>query len=104
MTTMSRLVRLVPWLLALVGLGVPSFLAGEIAWLYVGPWLILLGISWYLRPLAGASHRVRVESALVCVVLLVWPGWIIGGPYLLPAALGWLALELRTSHNAVAAD
>jgi hypothetical protein len=103
MTTMSRFVRLVPWLLALVGLGVPSFLAGEIAWLYVGPWLILLAVLWFVRPLAGASHRIRIQSALACVVLLMWPGWIIGGLYLIPAALAWLALELLAPLNTVAA-
>ncbi len=93
-----------PWLLVLVGLGVPFALGGGAGWPYVVAWLVVIGIFWFLRPLAGASHQVRVESALVCVVLLVWPGWIIGGPYLLPAVLAWLALGLLTPRNVLAAE
>ena len=101
---MSGSLRLVPWLLVLVGLGVPLALGGGAGWPYVVAWLVVIGILWFLRPLAGASHRVRVESALVCVVLLVWPGWIVGGSYLLPAVLAWVALERLTPHGVVVAE
>jgi len=93
-----------PWLLVAVGLGVPLGLGGGAGWAYVVVWLVLVAIMWFLRPLAGASHRVRIESAVVCSVLVVWPGWIIGGPYLFPATLAWLALELQTAHGVAATD
>ena len=101
---MSGPLKLVPWLLVLVGLGVPLALGGGAGWPYVVAWLVVAGILWVLRPLAGARHWVRVQSAFACVVLLVWPGWIIGGLYLLPAALVWLALELLNSHGVVVTE
>jgi hypothetical protein len=91
---MSGPSRLLPWLVAIVGLALPFWQGGGAGWPYVVGWLIVLSLAWLLRPLAGTSHRARVESALLCLVLLVWPGWIVGGPYLVPAALAWLALEL----------
>ena len=92
--------RLVPWLLALVGLALPLALGGGDGWPYVVFWLVLLAALWFIRPLAGSSHRHRVGWAAASMVLLVFPGLIVGGWYLLPAAFAWLAIELWSADHA----
>jgi hypothetical protein len=92
--------KLIPWLLAFVGLGLPLAAAGGAGWPYVVFWLILLATLWLMQPLVDASHRLRIQSAAICTVLLVFPGWVVGGPYLLPAALAWLAIELLALRDA----
>lgn len=89
---MSALVKFVPWLLVIAGLAIPLVLGGGAGWIYVVFLLIVLAIVWFVQPLTGASRHLRIQSAAICLVLLVFPGWVAGGLYLLPAALAWFVI------------
>ncbi|HEY5276571.1 MAG TPA: hypothetical protein VIK38_08570 [Coriobacteriia bacterium] len=85
-------IRSVPWILAVVGLGLP-LLAGRFAgWPYVVLWGILLIVPWIVtreQP-AGRRERMRLPAFLLPVLFLLG---FIGGWYLIPADLAWLLIE-----------
>ena len=95
MTSMPSSISALPWLIALIGLAVPLVGGSGAGWPYVVGWLVVLGVLLVVKPLRLADHRDRIQWALIAAVLLVAPGLVVGGLYLLPAALLWLAIELR---------
>ena len=80
-----------PWVLALVGLAVPMVGSGFIGWPFVVGWLVLLVLVWWVRPLGGAGRTERLGVGLLVVVALALLGTL-GGFYLIPSVVVWLAL------------
>jgi hypothetical protein len=80
-----------PWVLALVGLAVPMVGSGFIGWPFVVGWLVLLLLVWWVRPFGGAGRTARLGAGLLVVLALVLLGTL-GGFYLVPAVVAWLAL------------
>ncbi len=95
----SRLAASAPWLVALIGLAIPLIGGDGAGWPYVLGWLVVLGLLAWVTPLAGADRRDRIQWALIVILLLVAPGFAVGGIYLIPAALVWLAIELGSGHG-----
>jgi hypothetical protein len=80
-----------PWALAVIGLAVPMVGSGFIGWPFVVGWLVVLTVLWWIRPLRGADRTTRIVcgvSALLALALLL----SLGGFYLMPAVIAWLAL------------
>jgi predicted PurR-regulated permease PerM len=94
MGSMPRLVRVAPWLVALVGLAIPLIPGGWAGWPYVLGWLVALALLFVVRPLARADRRDRIRWALLTIFLLAVPALALGGWYLVPAAVLWLAIEI----------
>lgn len=83
-----------PWLLAVVGLAIPLVGSGFVIWQLVVVWLVILAFIWVV----GRHAIPRVKGARVAVAIGVLPflvaaAWV-GGWWLIPADLAWLALEL----------
>lgn len=83
---------MLPWAAALVGLAVPLIGGGGAGWAYVVGWLVVLGLAGLLRPLRLARRQDQIGWAAATTGLLVVPGFIVGGLYLVPAALVWLMI------------
>jgi hypothetical protein len=96
MRSMPRLASLAPWLVALTGLAIPLIAGGGAGWPYVVGWLLVLGLLAIVKPLARVDQRDRIQWALIATFLLVVPGVVVGGIYLVPAALLWLAIEMAS--------
>ena len=79
------------WALALVGLAVPMVGSGFVGWAFVIGWLVLLLVTWWVRPLGGADRSVRLAVGVLLVVALALLGTL-GGFYLIPSVVAWLAL------------
>jgi F0F1-type ATP synthase assembly protein I len=65
--------------------------SGFIGWPFVVGWLVVLTVLWWIRPLRGADRKTRIVcgvSALLALALLL----SLGGFYLIPAVIAWLAL------------
>jgi hypothetical protein len=99
MALMARWAGLAPWLLAVIGLAVPLIAGGGAGWPYVVGWLALLVLLLVIKPLSRAEPRDRVKWAMIATFLLVIPGVVVGGIYLLPAALLWLGIESASRHR-----
>jgi hypothetical protein len=84
--------RMLPWLLALVGLAVPLVGSGFALWPAIAGWLILLGLVWVIGRAQPQPRRGRIGFALVLLPLLFLAGWQ-GGWWLIPADLAWLVIE-----------
>lgn len=89
------LISAVPWLVALIGLAVPLVGGGGAGWIYVVGWLVVLVGIAVLKPMRLANRRDRISSAAITACVLVLPGLIVGGLYLVPAALAWLVIEIK---------
>jgi hypothetical protein len=81
----------VPWGLGAVGLAVPMVGSGFIGWPFVVAWLVLLTLVWLVRPVSGAGRSERLGAGLLTVVALALLGTL-GGFYLVPAVVAWMAL------------
>ena len=82
-----------PWLLALAGLAMPLLGSGYVAWPIALVWLLVLAL---IRLVGGAlvptrSHR--IATAILVLPVLVLFGTL-GGWWLIPADLAWLALSV----------
>lgn len=99
MSRMHRWVGLAPWLVAVAGLAVPLIAGGGAGWPYVVGWLGLLVLILVIKPLSGAEPRDRIKWGVIATFLLVIPGFLVGGIYLLPAALLWLGIESGSRHR-----
>jgi hypothetical protein len=89
------LISAVPWLIALIGLAVPFVGGGGAGWIYVVGWLVVLVGIALLKPMRFAHRGDRSSSAAITACVLVVPGLIVGGLYLVPAALAWLVIEIK---------
>ena len=92
---LPTLISAVPWLVALIGLAVPLVGGGGAGWIYVMGWLVVLVGIAVLKPMRLANRRDRISSAAITACVLVLPGLIVGGLYLVPAALAWLVIEIK---------
>ena len=86
-------VRMLPWLLALVGIAVPLVGSGFALWPAFVGWLILLGLVWVIGHGQPQTRRGRIGFALVLLPVLFLAGWE-GGWWLIPADLVWLVIEV----------
>jgi len=91
-----------PWVLALVGLAVPMIGSGFVGWPFVVGWLVLMLVIWWVRPLGGADRTTRLAVGVFTVGLLALLGTL-GGFFLIPAVLVWLAL-VATEPTRVISD
>ena len=92
MTTSRPSITMLPWAVALVGLAVPLIGGGGAGWPYVVGWLVVLALAGLLRPLRLARRQDQIRWAVATTGLLVVPGFIVGGIYLVPAGLVWLVI------------
>jgi hypothetical protein len=99
MATMARWAGLAPWLVAVIGLAVPLIAGGGAGWPYVVGWLVFLALLLMVKPLSRADQRDRIQWAVIATFLLVIPGLVVGGIYLVPAALLWLGIELGSRRR-----
>ena len=99
MATMARWAGLAPWLVAVIGLAVPLIAGGGAGWPYVVGCLVFLALLLMVKPLSRADQRDRIQLAVIATFLLVIPGLVVGGIYLVPAALLWLGIELGSRRR-----
>jgi hypothetical protein len=94
--------RLVPWLLALVGLAIPLVGSGFALWLPICGWLVALFVVWLVGGQFGTTRQQRIGTAVILLPILVLAGFE-GGWWLIPADLAWLVIEIadRAPHEIV---
>ena len=83
-----------PWLLALAGLATPLLGSELHLWAPVTFWLIMLATVWLLGHTLPIPRESRLLLAVALLPLLFQAGFL-GGWWLLPANLTWLAIEWR---------
>lgn len=92
--------RVLPWLLALVGLAIPLVGSGFMVWPLVALWLLVLAVIWLAGRAIGPRDRLlRVGFAVGFLPLLFLLAWE-GGWWLIPADLAWLVIEWRDRRDA----
>ena len=64
---------------------------GFAGWPFVVGWLLVLASIWWIRPLGGVDRRTKVTIGVASIVALVALATL-GGLYLIPAVVAWLAL------------
>jgi energy-coupling factor transporter transmembrane protein EcfT len=89
----SMRVRNVPWLLALVALGVLLVVSSFRVLPLVLIWLLALALLWAWSRRVKTTRRSRIVGALVLLPILFLLAFE-GGWWLIPADLAWLAIEL----------
>ncbi|MGA2514260.1 MAG: hypothetical protein ABSG37_11665 [Candidatus Limnocylindrales bacterium] len=91
---MRMSVRLLPWLLAVVGLAIPLVESGFVIWFPIAFWSVPLALAWLTRRrwLSNSTRALRIAVALVLLPLVFIAVWE-GGWFLIPADLAWLAIE-----------
>jgi len=99
---MHKWVRSVPWLLALLGLGIPLVGTGFVVWPVVVVWLVVLGFVWLFGRHLPTTRAQRIIAALVALPVLFLLAFE-GGWWLIPADLARLAIEIldRPTEKAV---
>ena len=80
-----------PWLLAMIGLAVPMIGGRFIGWPFVAGWFVLLVFVRWLRPSGVASRAARLGAGVLLIGLLALLGTV-GGFYLVPSVVAWMAL------------
>jgi hypothetical protein len=85
-------IRSAPWILAVVGLGLPLLAGGFSGWPYVVLWSMLLIVPWIVTRDQPANRRARMVLPAFLLPALFVLG-ILGGWYLIPADLTWLLIE-----------
>jgi hypothetical protein len=84
-----------PWLIALAGLATPLLGSELQLWAPVAFWLVMLATVWIVGHALPIPREARILLAVALVPLLFQAGFL-GGWWLLPANLTWLAIEWRT--------
>jgi hypothetical protein len=92
-------IRILPWILALIGLAIPMIGSGFISWPFALGWLAVLVAIWLVRPVDGVDSFTRRSLALGAVLILLITGSM-GGWYLLPALVAWLGIDLLAPASA----
>ncbi len=90
---------MVPWLLALVGLGVLLVVSGFRVWPLVAVWVLALGLLWIWSRRVKTTRTTRIVAALVLLPILFLLAFE-GGWYLIPADLAWLGVVLTEGRRA----
>jgi hypothetical protein len=99
MRNRRRVLWSVPWALAIVCLAVPMVGSGLVGWPFVAGWLVLMLVTWWVRPLGGADRGARLAAGLFLVAVLALLGTL-GGFYLIPSVVAWLALVATEPRRA----
>jgi hypothetical protein len=94
-------VRMIPWLLALAGLGILLVVTGFKVWLLVLIWFLALALLWGWSRGVKTTRRSRIVGALVLLPILFLLAFE-GGWWLIPADLAWLAIELADRRSVAA--
>jgi hypothetical protein len=92
-------IRLLPWILAVVGLGIPFVGSGFGLWRLMVVWAVVFVAVWLTLRVVVTTRGRRIAMALVLLpilFLLVFEG----GWYLIPADLAWLAIEVFDRRTA----
>jgi hypothetical protein len=89
---MRLALRTVPWLIAVIGLGIPLVAGGFAGWPYVVGWAIA-GVTFAIARRTSRTLREFGRPALLLPVLFVLG--LVGGWYLIPADLAWWVIETR---------
>lgn len=84
-------IRIIPWLIAVAGLGVPLLAGGFAGWPYVVLWGILPMVPWIVTREQSASRRERVALPAFLLPVLFLLGFV-GGWYLIPADVAWMLI------------
>jgi len=83
-----------PWLIAFAGLATPLVGSDFKLWVPVTFWLVVLVAVWALGHAVPIAREGRIVLAVAVLPLLFQAGFL-GGWWLLPADLTWLAVEWR---------
>jgi hypothetical protein len=86
-------VRMIPWLMALVALGILLVVSGFRVWPLVAVWLGALAVGWVWGHSVRTTRTWRIAASLVLLPILFLLAFE-GGWWLIPADLAWLAIEL----------
>jgi len=84
-------VRVVPWVLALIGLAIPLIASGFVVWIPIAGWLVVLGLAWLGSRRSSATRAQEITIALVLLPVLFLLAWE-GGWWLIPADVAWLLI------------
>jgi hypothetical protein len=90
---MRMSVRVLPWLLALLGLAIPLVGSGFVVWFPIVFWMPLLALVWVTSRCVSITRGQRIAMALVMLPILFVLIWE-GGWWLMPADLAWFAIEV----------
>jgi hypothetical protein len=93
-------IRVLHWLVAIVGLAIPLVATDFAAWAVVALWLLVLAVIRFVKPLEHASRSQRITLAVVSLPVLVLAATLFG-LFLVPAAAAWLLIELISPSPAV---
>jgi hypothetical protein len=85
--------RVIPWLVALVSLGILLVVSGFRVWPLVGAWVAALIVVWAWGRGVQTTRTWRIATSLVLLPILFVLAFE-GGWWLIPADLAWLAVEL----------
>jgi hypothetical protein len=85
--------RVLPWLLAFIGLAVPLVGSRFALWLPISVWLVVLVVAWLSSRRLAPTREQQIIGAVVLLPILFLLAFE-GGWWLIPADLAWLALAL----------
>src|SRR5690242_2542588 len=88
----SGAMRTIPWLFVVAGLGIPFVAGGFAGWPYVVGWIVALAIFWAARRASPAFREIGRPAILLPILFVLG---IVGGWYLIPADLAWLAIDVH---------
>jgi hypothetical protein len=91
MNRRRRVLWSLPWVIAPAFLAVPLVGGGFAGWPFVVGWLVLIVVIWWVRPLGGADRTARLGVGVFVVAMLALVSTL-GGFFLIPAVLVWMAL------------
>ncbi|MEO8252547.1 MAG: hypothetical protein ABI578_08755 [Chloroflexota bacterium] len=86
-------VRILPWVVALIGLAIPLIGSGFAVWQLVVLWVVVLGLIGVVSRFVVTTRWQRIGVGLVLLPILVVAAWE-GGWWLIPADLAWLAIQV----------
>jgi hypothetical protein len=69
--------------------------SGFVGWQLVLGWLVFIVVVWWVRPLGGADRAARLGAGALSLGLLALLGTL-GGLYLIPSVIVWIALVAST--------
>ena len=92
-------IRVLPWLLALLGLAVPLVGSRFELWLPISVWLVVLVVAWLASRRVTPNRQQQIVGAVVLLLVLFLLAWE-GGWWLIPADLAWLAIAVAERYKA----